>query len=185
MKFSIYKCILSFAFILVFAGCATHGSHKIGPTPIVHATAEIPENQLLDVGILVFESKELTPKKAEKEGTNANIRKAESHFIPYHLKNTLHQSGHWGAIQVIPAETNSVDLLVKGKIIESNGETLNCPLISSEGLLTSRVINGFQQKKVNILIKVDNPVASINVLVKNPLKPDCAVPSLVVLNLEI
>jgi hypothetical protein len=44
--------------------------------------------------------------------------------MPYHLKNTLQQSGHWGAIQVIPAETNSVDLLVRGKILESNGEKL-------------------------------------------------------------
>jgi hypothetical protein len=124
MKSSIYKCILFLPAILVFTGCATHSSYKVKPTPIEHAKAEIPENQLMDVGILVFESEEITPKKAEKEGTNANIRKAESHFIPYHLKNTLHQSGHWGAIQVIPAETNSVDLLVKGKIIESNGETL-------------------------------------------------------------
>jgi len=124
MNASIYKSIIFFASILVFAGCATYGSHKVNPTPIEHATAEIPENQLMDVGILVFESEEITPEKAEKEGTNANIRKAESHFIPYHLKNTLQQSGHWGAIQVIPAETNSVDLLVKGKIIASNGQTL-------------------------------------------------------------
>lgn len=124
MKSSIYKYILFLFSILVFTGCATHSAYKVNPTPIEHAKAEIPENQLMDVGILVFESEEITPKKAEKEGTNANIRKAESHFIPYHLKNTLHQSGHWGAIQVIPAETNSVDLLVKGKIIESNGEVL-------------------------------------------------------------
>ena len=124
MKSSAYKYILFFIFILVFTGCATHGAYKVKPTPIEHAKAEIPENQLIDVGILVFESEEITPKKAEKEGTNADIRKAESHFMPYHLKNTLHQSGHWGAIQVIPSETNSVDLLVKGKIIESNGEIL-------------------------------------------------------------
>ena len=78
----------------------------------------------MDIGILVFESKELTPEDAKDEGTSLDIRKAETHYIPYHLKNTLHQSGHWGAIQVVPAETNSVDLLVKGKILESNGEDL-------------------------------------------------------------
>jgi hypothetical protein len=78
----------------------------------------------MDIGILVFETKELTPEDAKDEGTSADIRKAETHFIPYHLKNTLHQSGHWGAIQVVPVETNSVDLLVKGKILESNGEDL-------------------------------------------------------------
>ncbi len=124
MKPSIYNCLLIFSCIVVLAGCATYGSQKVGPTPIEQAKVEIPEEQLIDVGILVFESKELAPEDAKDEGTNAEIRKAETHFIPYHLKNTLHQSGHWGAIQVIPVETNSVDLLVKGKILESNGEKL-------------------------------------------------------------
>ena len=124
MKPITYSCLLIYVCLTAMVGCATYSSQKIGPTPIEHAKTEIPENQLMDVGILVFESQELTPEKAEKEGTNADIRKAESHFVPYHLKNTLQQSGHWGAIQVVPAETNSVDLLVKGKIIESNGEIL-------------------------------------------------------------
>ena len=61
---------------------------------------------------------------AKDEGTHAEIRKAESHFIPYHLKNTLHQSSHWGAVHVLPGETNSVDLLVTGEILASNGEHL-------------------------------------------------------------
>ncbi len=124
MKSSVYSCLLIFACLIALAGCATFGSQKVSPTPIDRAGTEIPEDQLMDVGILVFESKELTPEAAQKEGTDPDIRKAESHFIPYHLKNALQQSSHWGAIQVVPAETNSVDLLVKGKIIESNGEDL-------------------------------------------------------------
>ena len=124
MKFSTCKTILFFSAILIFSGCATYGSHTVGPTPIEQAKTEIPEEQLMDVGILVFETKELTAEDAKDEGTSLDIRKAETHYIPYHLKNTLHQSGHWGAIQVVPAETNSVDLLVKGKILESNGEDL-------------------------------------------------------------
>ena len=124
MKSSIYHVLLFLSAILIISGCATHVSQKVSPTVIEQAQFEIPEEQLLDVGILVFESKELTPEEAKDEGTNAEIRKAETHFIPYHLKNTLHQSGHWGAIEVVPAETNSVDLLVKGKILESNGQKL-------------------------------------------------------------
>jgi hypothetical protein len=124
MKSRTSNCILIFCCIAIFAGCATYNAQKVGPTAIEHAKTEIPEAQLLDVGILVFETKELTPEVVKKEGTNANIRNAEIHFIPYHLKNTLHQSAHWGAIQVVPAETNSVDLMVKGKILESNGEHL-------------------------------------------------------------
>jgi hypothetical protein len=124
MKFKNHYLLPIMACLMAFYGCAAYSAQKIGPTPIRQAQAEIPEDQLIDVGVLVFESEELTPQKAKDEGTNADIRKAESHFMPYHLKNTLQQSGHWGAIQVIPAETNSVDLLVKGKILESNGEQL-------------------------------------------------------------
>jgi hypothetical protein len=111
--------------VLVFiSGCATYQAQKVGPTPILRAEKEIPENQLMDVGIHVFQSDSIPEEKAEKEGTNNDIRNAESHFIPYHLKNTLHQSGQWGAVQVIPAETDNVDLVVKGKILESNGQYL-------------------------------------------------------------
>ena len=124
MKPNTCKHIGLFVAILIVSGCATYSSHTVGPTPIEQAKSEIPEDQLMDIGILVFESKELTPEDAKDEGTSAEIRKAETHFIPYHLKNTLQQSGHWGAVQVIPAETNSVDLLVRGNILQSNGEDL-------------------------------------------------------------
>jgi hypothetical protein len=110
--------------LVLLGGCATYQAQKVGPTPIMRAEQEIPEDQLMDVGILVFESEKLTEEEAEDQGSNNDIRKAESHYIPYHLKNTLQQSSQWGAVQVIPAETNSIDLLVKGKILESNGQYL-------------------------------------------------------------
>ena len=112
------------AILIMIPGCATYYAQQVGSTPILRAAAEIPEDQLLDVGVLVFESAELTEEKAAKEGTHDDIRKAEKNFIPYHLKNTLQRSGQWGAVQVIPAETPSFDLLVKGEILESNGQYL-------------------------------------------------------------
>lgn len=112
------------AILLILTGCASYYAQNVGPTPIMQAQEEIPEDQLLDVGVLVFKSAELTDEKAEKEGTHNDIRKAETNFIPYHLKNTLQQSGQWGAVEVIPAETDSFDVLVKGEILESNGQYL-------------------------------------------------------------
>jgi hypothetical protein len=97
MKF-VRRCLfINLTCLMMLAGCATYDAQKVGPTPILQAQSEIPEEQLLDVGILVFESQELTEKQAKKEGTNPEIRKAESHYIPYHLKNTMQQSSHWGA----------------------------------------------------------------------------------------
>ena len=117
--------LVIFTTVLIFiTGCATYHAQKVEPTPIMQAETQIPEDQLMDVGILVFESKELDEETAKQEGTHPDIRKAECHYIPYHLKNTLQQSSHWGAVRVLPAQTNSVDLLVAGKILASNGEHL-------------------------------------------------------------
>ena len=109
------------ACVLLNLACATT---KVGPTAIVQAPQEIPEDQLLDVGIVVFATEPMDAEKARKQGTHTEIRKAEQNFIPYHLKATLQQSSQWGAVRVLPAETDSVDLLVKGRIVESHGETL-------------------------------------------------------------
>jgi len=120
--------------LILLSGCATYQAN-VGPTPIMRAQKEIPEDQLMDVGIYTFTSEEISEKEAEDEGTSNEIRKAEGHFMPYHLKNTLHQSSHWGAVRVIPAETDSMDLFVKGKIKESNGEhlTLEIEVIDATG----------------------------------------------------
>jgi hypothetical protein len=113
--------VVLFCCILMTVACATT---RVGPTAILQAPQEIPEGQLLDVGIVVFSSEPLSAEKARKEGTHAEIRKAEQNFLPYHLKTTLQHSSQWGAVQVLPAETDSVDLLVKGSILESNGESI-------------------------------------------------------------
>ncbi len=99
--------------------CATYNAHNIAKTKILNAQQEIPEEELLDVGITVFKSSEIKERKARKEGTNLDVRNAENHFIPYHLKNTLEQSAYWGMIRVTPLESESADVLVQGEIIES------------------------------------------------------------------
>jgi hypothetical protein len=118
------QLLLVLTMSLLIAACASLNSQKVGPTPIIQAEEEIPQDQLLDIGIPPFTWDEMTPEDAEKEGTNPDIRTAESHFMAYHLKNTLHQSSHWGAISVLPSAEGDVDLLIKGKILESNGENL-------------------------------------------------------------
>ncbi len=134
MKFHFNSPISITIFLILLSGCATYQAN-VGPTPIMRAQKEIPEDQLMDVGIYTFTSEEISEKEAEDEGTSNEIRKAEGHFMPYHLKNTLHQSSHWGAVRVIPAETDSMDLFVKGQIKESNGEhlTLEIEVIDATG----------------------------------------------------
>ncbi len=116
--------LIVFASLFFFTSCTPYVGSNVGTAQIIRAQEEIPEDQLLDVGVLVFTSENISEYKADQEGTSNEIRKAETHFIPNHLKNTLHQSGHWGAVRVIPAETNGVDLQIKGEILKSNGQRL-------------------------------------------------------------
>jgi hypothetical protein len=124
MKIFIHYGLMFFVLTCFLIACATTTTQDLAKTPIMHAQAEIPEEELLDVGIMIFESSEITDKKAKKEGTNPDVRTAESHYIPYHLKNTLQQSSYWGMVRVLPVESDSADVFIKGEIIESNGENL-------------------------------------------------------------
>ena len=42
------------------------------------------------------------------------VRRAESRYMPYHLKTTLEASGQWGSVWVLPEKSDSVDVLVWG-----------------------------------------------------------------------
>jgi hypothetical protein len=110
--------------LVAFSGCGVHRGQKVGPTPINQAGREIPEDELLDVGIAVFDSAQIDEEKAKKEGTHPEVRKAETHFIPYHLKNTLQLSSHWGSVRVLPDRSSPADVLITGEIVLSKGSEL-------------------------------------------------------------
>jgi hypothetical protein len=52
------------------------------------------------------------------------IREGESRYMATTLRSTLEQSGQWGAVRVVPANAEFVDVLVTGKILESTGAHL-------------------------------------------------------------
>jgi hypothetical protein len=99
---------------------------KINP---VQAKTQIPEDELLDVGIHEFDSnvpEDLAkdPEALAKQRIYPDIRKAEARFIPSQLRSTLESSGQWGAVRVVPANVQFVDVAVSGKILESTGAKL-------------------------------------------------------------
>ena len=117
---------LAIGFILAGStGCVSSSGYakkKITTTPIKTASTEIPEEELLDIGIPPTEVPELTEKELKKQGTSEEIRRSEGHYIPYHLKSTLQNSSNWGAVRVVPAEADDTDLRIETELIESNGE---------------------------------------------------------------
>ncbi len=84
------------------------------------AEIELKQEELISVGILIFD-----PNVPEGESTKTlvfpDIRKAEARYFPYHLKNTLEESGYWGGIWVLPDTTKSTDLVITGRIDKSDG----------------------------------------------------------------
>jgi hypothetical protein len=108
---------------MLLAGCQTLTPRvgADGPVALNSPPGELPEAQLLDVAIQVFDP---LPDEDDASGTTPEIREAEARFVPVHLKNTLQRSGHWGAVRVVPSGAQAGDVLVHGTIEASDGETL-------------------------------------------------------------
>lgn len=111
--------------VVIISGCSTTGGINVTePEEIEAETEQLQESNLLDVGILLFDKGEITEKQIEKEGANEDIRKAESRFMAYHLKETMQSSNGWGAIRVLPEKSYIADVVVAGTILTSNGEEM-------------------------------------------------------------
>ncbi len=117
-------CVPALALGLVACGPATR-TQTVKPTSALYAQQQIPENQLLDVDVEIFQVEEPEdPKEAEEEGYHPELKKAEAHYVPFHLKNTLQLTGYWGAVRVVPSDSDGAEIKVRGTILESNGEEL-------------------------------------------------------------
>ncbi len=125
-----------FAGALAAAGCVK----ETRPLPVLQATqatTEIPEDQLLDVGVHILDPgvpKEVEddPDMADKLRIYPEIRQAEARYIAMQLRDTLEDTGHWGTARVVPASVNSFDLTIDGKIIESNGAHLKLEITARD-----------------------------------------------------
>jgi hypothetical protein len=120
--------IASAAATLVAGGCVK----ETRPLPLLQATqaaTEIPADQLLDVGVHIFnpgipKAVEDDPDLADKTRIYPDIRRAEARYFAMQLRDTLEGTGHWGTARVVPATVVSFDVTVDGRIIESSGVQL-------------------------------------------------------------
>lgn len=110
---------------LVLTGCAsTRGPRGMPATALHEALQPFSPEERLNVGIEIFDPGDTSAAALEEQTSNEQIRKAETHFIPMHLKNTMDASNFWGEIRVVPPGARGVDLIVRGTILRSNGEEL-------------------------------------------------------------
>jgi hypothetical protein len=91
----------------------------------IQASQEIPAEQLLDVGVRLFdENVPEDEKKLEREHIFAEVRKAEARYFPMQIRNTLEGTGHWGQVRVMPQDADALDVYVSGRILQSTGQLL-------------------------------------------------------------
>ena len=94
-------------------------------TPAIQSAEQVPYELLLDIGILPLDPNlEEINEDDSKSMVIPDVRKAESRFIAYQLKDTLELTGNWGAVRVIPEPSEAVDLQLHGEILVSDGEQL-------------------------------------------------------------
>jgi hypothetical protein len=117
-----FTCLL----LALVSGCSSLGmKHDVdGHVALNRAMVEVPDDQLLDVWIEVFNPGELPEDEDEAMGLSMDIRNAEARFMPEQLRTAMESTGYWGAVRVVPQNTEGSELLVRGVILESNGEQL-------------------------------------------------------------
>jgi hypothetical protein len=121
--------LFSLGLLFQLTGCMVNETKPLPKINAVQATAQIPEDELLDVGVHEFnvnitEEQLKDADKLAKQRVYPEIRKAEARFIPSSLRSTLESSGQWGAVRVVPTNVEFVDVSVSGKILESTGAKL-------------------------------------------------------------
>jgi hypothetical protein len=110
--------------LLFLTACsATHQNVK-PDVQVQRPASEVDETHLLDVWIALFSPGEVPADKDDANGLSLEIRQAEARYMPVQLRQTLEQTGYWGAVRVVPQNTEGAEVLVQGTILESDGETL-------------------------------------------------------------
>lgn len=123
---------------LAVAGCNTTTVKTTDHEKITQEAAPIPEEQLLDVGIGIFDpGVDVTALPEEEEddfevAVYPKIRQAEARYMPYRLMETIQNSGNWGIVRIIPDRQSEMDVWVDGKILASNGSTLELEITVEE-----------------------------------------------------
>jgi hypothetical protein len=126
----------------LLAGCVVEETRPLPQLQAVQATTEVASERLLDVGIHVFDAgipKEVeeNPDLADEKRVYPDIRRAEARYLPSQLRDTLAGTAQWGAVRLIPSLVDATDLIVDGRILESNGATLKLAIHAQDS--TGRV----------------------------------------------
>ena len=125
------KLISVILLLLSLGACSSTSVRTTSVTPVVQGEHNIPEEQLVDIGIELFNP---GLDKIEEDDFTAypEIRLAEARFIPYRLMETMQASANWGAVRLIPAIPRPWMSLSPEKFCILTGESMSLDIRVSD-----------------------------------------------------
>ena len=121
------------------SGCSSNEVLVAHSVELVPETATVPEEELLDVSVVVFDSGvpegEIDHELLEElinDGTFVQIRRTEARYMAVHLRDTLQKSGHWGGVWVTPEESTAADINVTAEILHSDGNRVRLDVVATD-----------------------------------------------------
>jgi len=113
--------------LLTLSACTSFEYHETKVVDIekIDAAQEllISEDELLDVGIVLFDPG--VDILDDASAAYSSVRQSESVWFSSQLKDTLETSNAWGIVRTIPSGQPIVDVVITGKLLESNGEVVS------------------------------------------------------------
>ena len=114
----------------LLTGCVTE-TVKSTYVPVLDAPdMPVPDAELLDVGVVILDPG--ISSVEDEEQVYPEVRRAEATFMATELADVLAEQGGWGAVRVVPDERQFSDLLVRGTILQSDGEALELKIRVSD-----------------------------------------------------
>jgi hypothetical protein len=108
----------------ILTGCVSQTVKSTSVPSLDYPAAPIPEAQLLDVGVAIFDPGLDSMDEDDSTRLYPEVRRAEARFVPQLLATTLQDTGAWGAVRVVPDNERITDLRIDGEILHSDGEQL-------------------------------------------------------------
>ncbi len=121
-----FKKITVISLLLLISACAKYEYHEskvVKLAKVSDSTAElVNESALLDVGIVLFD--EGVDELDDESFAYANLRRSEAVWFSSQLRATLDKSRAWGLVRTLPLDNGIIDVIINGRLIESNGEVV-------------------------------------------------------------
>jgi hypothetical protein len=123
MKSSLY--VVAILSILNTVGCATMSMTSAKAPEAFKAPSDLPDAARLDVAVIEFDPGLPADGESIPDDLYPEIREAEAKLLPLQLARTLEETGHWGAVSIVPVEPLASDVTVTATILHSDGRDLH------------------------------------------------------------